>query len=72
MTEFIVGTGGRNLKSFWRTQGNSLVRNGKSFGVLKLELLENSYLWEFISEHGQVLDSGSGQCHAKRQGSTAK
>jgi hypothetical protein len=66
ITQFIVGTGGRNLKSFWRKQTNSLVRMGKSFGVLKLELLEKSYTWEFISEHGQVLDNGSGQCHPKR------
>jgi len=66
ITQFIVGTGGRNLKSFWRKQPNSLVRMGDSFGVLKLELLEKSYAWEFISEHGQVLDNGSGQCHPKR------
>jgi len=34
---------------------------GKSFGVLELELLEKSYAWKFISEYGQVLDSGAGQ-----------
>ena len=65
ITQFIVGTGGRNLKKFWRKQANSVIRNGKSFGVLELELLEKSYAWKFISEYGQVLDSGSGQCHQK-------
>jgi hypothetical protein len=35
--------------------------------VLALELMEKSYAWEFISEHGQVLDSGVRQCHPKSQ-----
>jgi acid phosphatase type 7 len=67
ITQFIVGTGGKNLKAFWRKQANSVTRNGKSFGVLELELMEKSYAWEFISENGQVLDSGTGQCHSKGQ-----
>jgi hypothetical protein len=39
----------------------------KSFGVLELELLENSYAWEFISEYGQLLDSGAGHYRQKSQ-----
>ena len=46
------------FKSFWRKQANSVIRNGRSFGVLELELLEKSYTWSFISERGEVLDSG--------------
>jgi len=65
ITQFIVGTGGKNLKSFWRKQANSVVRIGQSFGVLELELLETSYTWKFVSEHGQVLDSGTAECHPK-------
>jgi hypothetical protein len=61
------GTGGKNLKSFWRKQANSLVPNGKLFGVLELELRERSYTWSFIAEGGQVLDCGTDQCHSKRQ-----
>ena len=72
ITQFVVGTGGKNLRRFWRTQRNSVVRNSKSFGVLKLELKEKSYMWEFVSENGQVLDSGAGQCHPKRQRVTTK
>lgn len=66
ITEFVVGTGGRDLNGFFPVQQNSLVRNSEAFGVLKLELGEKSYVWQFISEAGQVLDAGSGQCHPKR------
>lgn len=66
ITQFTVGTGGRDLKGFFPVQANSQVRLSEAFGVLKLELGQNSYVWEFISEDGKVLDSGTGQCHAKR------
>jgi hypothetical protein len=65
ITQFTVGTGGRDLKGFFPVQENSQTRLSKFFGVLKLELGESSFVWEFISESGQVLDSGSGECHAK-------
>ncbi|MBS1851594.1 MAG: metallophosphoesterase [Acidobacteria bacterium] len=65
LVQFVVGTGGKNLKSFWRAQRNSVVRQSKSYGVLKLELREKSYTWQFITENGEVLDSGDGQCHSK-------
>jgi hypothetical protein len=35
------------------------------FGVLKLELGSNNYVWEFVTEGGDILDDGSGQCHQK-------
>ena len=63
--QFVIGTGGKNLKGFWRNKANSLVRNSSSYGILKLELQEKSYNWAFLSENGQVLDSGSGECHTK-------
>jgi hypothetical protein len=66
ITQFTVGTGGRDLKGFFPTQEHSQVRLSESFGVLKLELGQNGYMWEFISEVGKILDSGTGQCHAKR------
>jgi hypothetical protein len=67
ITQFVVGTGGKNLKGFWHRRPNSVARNAKAYGVLKLELLQASYAWEFISESGQVLDSGRGQCHSNLQ-----
>jgi hypothetical protein len=65
LTQFVVGTGGKNLTRFWRKKANSLVRVSNSFGVLKLELRANSYVWQFVSIDGKVLDSGEAQCHGK-------
>jgi acid phosphatase type 7 len=65
IVQFVVGTGGKNLKSFWRSKPNSVFRHSLSYGVLKLDLHDDSYAWEFISEAGQILDSGTGQCHPK-------
>jgi hypothetical protein len=59
-----------DLKGFWPIQTNSQVRLSEAFGVLKLELGQDSYAWEFVSEGGQILDSGAGQCHPKRQQAT--
>jgi acid phosphatase type 7 len=64
MREFVVGTGGKNLRPFGPTKDNSEVRNNEAFGVLKLTLLTNSYEWLFISQQGRSFtDSGSGACH---------
>lgn len=67
ITQFVVGTGGKNLKGFWRWKRNSLVRRSGSFGVLELRLHEGSYDWSFIAEGGEVLDSGTAQCHTKNR-----
>ena len=72
IVQFVAGTGGKNLKRFWNPQRNSLARHSGSFGVLKLELKQKTYAWEFIAQGGQVLDRGAGQCHPKRQHATSK
>jgi hypothetical protein len=65
--EFVVGTGGKNLRPFGPTKDNSEVRNNEAFGVLKLTLLTNSYEWLFISQQGRSFtDSGSTICHKSR------
>jgi hypothetical protein len=62
--EFVVGTGGKNLRPFGPVKENREVRNNEAFGVLKLTLLTNSYEWLFISQQGRSFtDSGSGKCH---------
>ena len=62
--EFVVGTGGKNLRPFGTTKDNSEVRSIDSFGVLKLTLRPNGYDWLFISQHGkQFTDSGTANCH---------
>jgi hypothetical protein len=62
--EFVVGTGGFNLLPLPTIQPNSEVRNGETFGVLKLTLYANSYAWQFIPIAGQSFtDEGTGTCH---------
>lgn len=62
--EFVVGTGGRGHYSFGTIQPNSEVRNGDTFGVLKLTLTATGYSWEFVPEAGKTFsDSGNGSCH---------
>ena len=62
--EFVVGTGGKNLREFGLHKANSELRNNKAFGVLKLTLKATGYDWQFIPEAGRSFtDSGSGSCH---------
>ncbi len=62
--QFIVGTGGWSSGSFGTIQPNSEVREGRTFGVLKLTLHDTSYEWEYVPIAGQTFsDSGSGTCH---------
>jgi hypothetical protein len=63
--EFVVGTGGKNLRPMGPTKPNSEVRNNEAFGVLKLTLHPTGYDWLFIPQDGKTFtDSGSGQCHS--------
>jgi hypothetical protein len=62
--EFVVGTGGKNLRPFGPTKANSEVRNNEAFGVLKLTLRPRGYDWQFISQAGKTFtDAGTGDCH---------
>ncbi len=62
--EFVVGTGGKNLREFGLHKSNSEVRNNSTFGVLKLTLKATGYDWMFIPQAGKTFtDSGSGNCH---------
>lgn len=69
---FVIGSGGRGLYGFGKAHHGSEFRNNSDFGVLRLELFESSYEWEFIaagagqdsgtgdrSNAGQILDKGS-------------
>ena len=64
--EFVVGTGGADLRSFRRSPGaNSETRDDRTHGVLKLTLHSRSYDWEFVPvEGGAFTDSGTAPCHA--------
>ena len=63
--EFVVGSGGKNShRAVGPAEPNSEVRNGDTFGVLKLTLHAKSYDWEFVPEAGKTFtDSGTGACH---------
>jgi hypothetical protein len=62
--EFVVGTGGTNLRSFSHIEPNSQVRNASTHGVLKLTLHSTSYDWKFVPVAGKTFtDSGSNACH---------
>jgi hypothetical protein len=61
---FVVGTGGARLTPFLFEQPNSEVRDNSTAGILRLNLKDSSYEWEFIPVPGGHLnDSGSGLCH---------
>jgi hypothetical protein len=61
--EFVVGTGGKNLKGFTSNDDRSAVRSRDSFGVLLLKLRADSYTWEFVPETADgFTDSGSDSC----------
>ena len=63
MREFVVGTGGKNLRGFGKSRANSQVRDNSTFGVLKLTLQETSYDWEFVPiAGGGFTDHGSDKC----------
>ena len=62
--EFVVGTGGDSLQGFVRTEPNSEVRIGGTFGVLLLKLRPTRYEWNFVPtapDGGR--DSGSAACN---------
>jgi hypothetical protein len=62
--EFVVGTGGRELRPFGTIRPHSQVRNANTFGVLKLTLHPDSYEWKFIPVAGKTFtDSGTSSCH---------
>jgi len=61
--EFVVGTGGKSHYGFGTPLPNSEVRNGDTYGVLKLTLNATSYAWQFVPVAGQTFtDSGSASC----------
>jgi hypothetical protein len=62
--EFVVGTGGAEHYDFGSPEPNSEVRNGDTWGVLKLTLMSDTYRWQFVPVPGRTFsDSGSGRCH---------
>ncbi len=64
LRQFTVGTGGRSHQLFKTVLPNSEVRNGGTYGVLKLTLHPGSYDWQFVPEAGKTFtDQGTTACH---------
>jgi Calcineurin-like phosphoesterase len=61
--EFVVGTGGGELRPFKTVAAHSEVRLAGVFGVIRFVLHPTSYDWSFIEASGEIGDSGSGTCH---------
>ena len=61
--EFVVGTGGAELRDFGRIASNSELRIGGYAGVFKLTLKTDSYDWAFVPATGEVTDAGTAHCH---------
>ena len=60
--QFVVGTGGKSLDDITKSPVGLQASSDDTFGVLRLTLHRASYNWAYVTEGGQVLDSGSGNC----------
>jgi hypothetical protein len=62
---FVVGTGGGNLRPFENPPlPTTVIRQDKTWGVLKLDLNPTGYDWRFLPvAGGSFNDAGSGKCH---------
>jgi hypothetical protein len=64
LSEFVVGTGGASHYRFQSPEASSAVRITGRNGVLRLQLTNKAYAWQFMAAgNGEVLDSGNTQCH---------
>jgi hypothetical protein len=64
IVEFVVGTGGVGGASYANPRATSVVRNGTTWGVLKLTLRPGGWDFQFLPVAGQTFtDAGSGTCH---------
>lgn len=62
---FTVGTGGKDLTRLDNGDfANLVVREGNTFGVLKMTLHQENYNWEFVPiSESSFKDSGEASCH---------
>ena len=64
LVELVVGTGGRSHYDFLSIRANSLVRDNSTYGLLRLELADGGWSFEFVPvAGGSFSDSGNGTCH---------
>ena len=63
LRQFVVGSGGKELRPFSTVRANSEARDATSLGVLQLTLGAGAYAWRFRPSVGSFTDSGSTRCH---------
>lgn len=63
IAEFLVGTGGGEMRGIRRTVANSVFRLEGHFGILKMTLGASEYQWAFIDTDKRIWDPGVGKCH---------
>src|SRR5918994_7993957 len=69
ISEFVVGTGGAELRNFGSIKDNSEFRVEQKNGVLKMTLRPDGYDWQFLTAPvGAVEDTGSARCHGAPSG----
>ena len=61
--EFVVGTGGKELRTFPTVRANSEARSVASLGILELTLGSSAYSWRFVPAVGTFTDAGTASCH---------
>ena len=62
--QFVVGTGGAGHYGIGNVRANSEVRGTGAYGVIRFELWDTGYAWEFVPVAGATFrDSGRGTCH---------
>jgi len=61
--QFVVGTGGGELRGFDDPEPNSELRANVAFGVLALTLHDGSYEWRFHAADHDFADAGFAHCH---------
>lgn len=62
ITQFVVGTGGKSIRSVPNPRPESANVHDKNFGVLVIDLYQDSYTWYFISIDRTIVDNGSVGC----------
>lgn len=69
LRQFVIGTGGAFLTPFFYFMAHSEMRDNSSHGVLRLQLHDNGYSWQYlpVPDDGQLQrpapDSGAARCH---------
>jgi hypothetical protein len=61
--QFVVGTGGGELRVVNGTAPHSEKLITHTYGVLRLDLYPGRFAWSFLSVRDATLDSGSADCH---------